>query len=126
MRSNKGQSTVELALCLPILLILLIGILDFGLVLHTNLMLDHAGREAARAASVGKTDAEVSQMILSGTPGLQSSKLSFSVTPAQANRTRGVYATVTISYPIDFISPITKTVFQSPYTITTKTVMRVE
>ena len=56
MKSQKGQAIVEIALILPILLMLLFGITDFGRLFHAYLTLDHAGREAARVASVGTED----------------------------------------------------------------------
>ncbi len=43
---------VELALVLPILLMLLFGIIDFGLYFFNDLQLTHAARDAARYASV--------------------------------------------------------------------------
>ena len=50
MKSERGQSLVEFALVVPVLLLLLFGIIDFGRVFHASLTIDHAGREAARAA----------------------------------------------------------------------------
>lgn len=43
---------VEFALVLPILLMLLFGIIDFGLYFYNDLQLTHAARDAARYASV--------------------------------------------------------------------------
>ena len=54
MKSEKGQSLVEFALSFPVLVLLLLGITDFGRAFHVYLTIDHAGREAARAASIGK------------------------------------------------------------------------
>ena len=44
MKSQKGQAIVETALILPILLMLLFGITDFGRIFHVYLTLDHAGK----------------------------------------------------------------------------------
>lgn len=52
MKTEKGQTLVETALMLPVLLLLLFGIVDFGRIIFTYLTLDHAGREAVRYASV--------------------------------------------------------------------------
>ena len=55
MKSERGQSLVEFALVVPVLLLLLFGIIDFGAsFLTASLTIDHAGREAARAASIGE------------------------------------------------------------------------
>lgn len=59
MKSEKGQSLVEFALVIPILLMLLFGIVDFGRALHVYLTLDHAGRDAARTASIGAKGSDI-------------------------------------------------------------------
>lgn len=51
-RSDRGQSLVEFALILPVLVILLVGIFDLGHVVWTNDALANASREAARYAIV--------------------------------------------------------------------------
>jgi hypothetical protein len=51
-RISGGQSLVETALLLPILALLLIGILEFGLILYAHVTVSNAVREAARAASL--------------------------------------------------------------------------
>jgi hypothetical protein len=50
--SARGQSMVEFALILPILVLLLAGFFDFGRVVLGNDALAHAAREAARYAIV--------------------------------------------------------------------------
>ena len=49
---DHGQATVELALLLPLLVLLLLVILQIGLVGRDVLLVTHASREAARAAAV--------------------------------------------------------------------------
>src|SRR5690242_18937642 len=49
---EHGQSLVETALLLPVLALLLIGVVEFGLVLYANVQVANAAREAARAASL--------------------------------------------------------------------------
>lgn len=51
-RKENGQAMVELAITLPILLLLLCGILDFGWVYSNKLILANSSREGARAAVV--------------------------------------------------------------------------
>ena len=53
-RSQRGQSLVEFALVLPILLILVLGIVDFGMGLRAYVTLTNATREGARFAAVGE------------------------------------------------------------------------
>ena len=51
-RNERGQSLVEFALILPILVLLLVGMFDLGHVVWTNDALSNAAREAARYAIV--------------------------------------------------------------------------
>jgi hypothetical protein len=47
-----GQATVELALLLPVLLMLVLAVLQVGLVARDQVLVANAAREAARAAAV--------------------------------------------------------------------------
>ena len=49
---DRGQSTIELALSLPVLLILLLGAVQVTVVARAQLAVIHAAHEAARAASI--------------------------------------------------------------------------
>jgi Flp pilus assembly protein TadG len=48
---ERGQSLVEMALVLPLLLLLLAGIIDFGRAFNNYIIITNAAREGARAAS---------------------------------------------------------------------------
>lgn len=49
--SSRGQSLVEFALVLPMLLVLLLGIVDFGRVFHAGIVVESAARNAAEVAA---------------------------------------------------------------------------
>jgi len=51
-KSESGQALVEFALVLPILLILLCGIIDFGWIYYNQISLSNAAREGARYAAI--------------------------------------------------------------------------
>jgi Flp pilus assembly protein TadG len=55
-RRNAGQSLVELALMLPILVLLLVGVFDLGRAFHALITLNNAGREAARFGTLHRLD----------------------------------------------------------------------
>jgi Flp pilus assembly protein TadG len=52
-QASKGQSLVEFAMVLPLLVILIFGIIDFGMGLRSYISLTNATREGARFAAVG-------------------------------------------------------------------------
>jgi Flp pilus assembly protein TadG len=51
-RRSRGQSLVEFALVVPIFLLILSGIFDFGMALYSRISIINAAREGARAAAV--------------------------------------------------------------------------
>lgn len=51
-RSQRGASAVEFALVLPILIVLLFGIVEFGLLMYNKAVITNASREGARAGIV--------------------------------------------------------------------------
>ncbi|MEJ7804137.1 MAG: TadE/TadG family type IV pilus assembly protein [Candidatus Limnocylindria bacterium] len=50
-RSRRGQSLVEFALVLPMLLVLLLGVADFGRVFQAGIVVEASARNAAEAAA---------------------------------------------------------------------------
>ena len=63
-RPDDGQAAVELALVLPAVVLLLLAILQFALVARDELLVVHAAREAARAASVGASGSAAASRVL--------------------------------------------------------------
>jgi Flp pilus assembly protein TadG len=55
-RTERGQSLVEFALILTPLLMILLGIIQFGLIFNAQVTITNAAREGARAATVYRFD----------------------------------------------------------------------
>ncbi len=51
-RGDGGQASVELALVLPLVMILLLAVVHLGLLVRDQILVVHAAREAAREAAV--------------------------------------------------------------------------
>jgi len=61
-RGAKGQSMVELALTLPVLLIIFLGLIELAILLRAHLVVVNANREAARFAARGTfTDEQIAE-----------------------------------------------------------------
>lgn len=56
-RCDEGASALEFAIILPVLLLILLGIIEFGLMYQAQLAVTHAAREGARFASVHQDSA---------------------------------------------------------------------
>jgi Flp pilus assembly pilin Flp len=52
-RDQEGAAAVEFALLLPLLVLLLFGMIEFGLAFNTRIQATNAAREGARQAVVG-------------------------------------------------------------------------
>ena len=78
-KNEKGQSLVEFALVAPLLLLLVIGIAEFGRAWMTNNILTGAAREAVRIYAVkdniGEANARAAQILSSA--GLDGARATF-------------------------------------------------
>ena len=67
LNNEKGLATMEMALILPVLLSLIMGIIDFGLVMTSRASMASASREGARAGilltSPPVTEAEIATVV---------------------------------------------------------------
>ena len=57
-RLPRGSATVEMALVAPVVLLLMMGIIEFSLVFFSTLTMQYAVREGARYAITGRIDAD--------------------------------------------------------------------
>jgi Flp pilus assembly protein TadG len=62
--SDRGQATVELALCLPLVCLLLLSVVQVAIVVRDQLIVQHAAREAARSASVSGSPATAAAQVV--------------------------------------------------------------
>jgi len=64
-RGERGQSLVELALTLPVLLLLLVGLVEVGNALNAYITVVDAGRDGARLGSKGAaSDDEIKNLVV--------------------------------------------------------------
>lgn len=53
-RGQRGAALVEFVIVVPLLLLLLLGIMEFGMIMHDYIMLAQGAREGARTAAIGQ------------------------------------------------------------------------
>ncbi|MEO6121854.1 MAG: TadE/TadG family type IV pilus assembly protein [Acidimicrobiales bacterium] len=99
---NEGQASVELALALPLIALLLLLIAQFGLVVRDQVLVVHAAREAARRAAVDPAEASWRQAALAAAP-LDPGRLQLRVAPGAG---RGTEVQVSVAYRSPTIAPI--------------------
>ena len=101
-RRESGVALIEAAFVLPILLVLCIGMLDFGRAFHMKSLLDQAAREGVRVAVVTSPDPDlVASRVGSVLAGSGVAPTSITVVgPDAAN-----LVTVTVDATFTFITP---------------------
>ena len=93
-RRQDGQATLELALMLPVLALLLAALVEVGLVVADQARLWHAAREAARVAAVDADHEDVATA--AERPGLR--PLDVDISPDSRYRRQGDPVTVEVTY----------------------------
>ncbi len=117
--ADLGGAAVEMALVLPFLMVILMGIIEFGRVLYSHQVITNAAREAARASA---TDFELytdAANRLLGPAGIPSPTASCSTSPSigytsicetivtiPVGTTTAQAHQVTISYNIAYMTPL--------------------
>ena len=137
--NKKGTAIVEFAIVLPLLFLILMGIIEFSLVLYDKAILTNASREGARAGIVSQspkvTDAQIrtivknycqSFLITFGSDTLQDADIL--VSPAMRDGLPfGSDLTVTLNYRYDFlVLPSFMTTAMGPINLVAQTVMKLE
>ncbi|MCW2848984.1 MAG: pilus assembly protein [Marmoricola sp.] len=151
-RDQRGAVVVEFALIVPLLLLLVFGILEFGYMMSRDTAIDNAARDGARVASLDGTFSDVctavkSELSGSGIPAPTTCNASASTTTANikidcikadgsacaASSTTfdtlsvsGATATVRVSYSYKWITPLISSLFGSTASLDQYTQMRVE
>ena len=90
---ERGAAAVEMAIVLPLLLLVIAGIVDFGRFFLVEIQLTNAAREGARVEVMGEPD--VTTRVVTAAPSVTG--LDVDVTPCPASG--GGDATVTASQP---------------------------
>lgn len=125
-KTEGGQALVELALVLPVLIMLTFGIVEFGRVFNAYLVVNQSAREGARKGIVGATDSEIITAVNNSASTLNTAKLTIAITPSQTYRTRGASLAVSVKYPVTVYIPLLSAIIPNPLDVNGKTVMRVE
>ncbi len=126
LSNEKGQSLVEFAILLPILLLLLMGILEFGIMLNSFLTVNNSAREGARLGIVSGSNTEISNLIVNISPNLDTENLIVNITPAEGSRESGGTLTVEVIYNYQVIIPIISNILNDVVVLKAQTSMRIE
>lgn len=100
VKNNRGQAMVEMALVLPVLLLILCGIIEYGRVFHETLVVTGAAREGARAEIVATGAGEAAARNFAA--AINRGGLDVDVIPSAGP---GAAVTVTVTNPVPIMTP---------------------
>jgi Flp pilus assembly protein TadG len=135
LRTEEGAAMIEFALVLPILLMLVFGIINFGFALYNKEVITNASREGARYGIIigdpRPSATQITNVVTSylTNVGWDASQATINVTPA-AGATGGASGsdlTVRVDYPYTFlVLPGLIPGFSSSITLSAQTLMKLE
>ncbi len=130
-RREDGQATVEFALILPVFLLILCGIIDFGWLFYNQLSLNNACREGARYAVVNTAENADTQAIINHienttTTVFANDGIDITVEYSAPNDPTSGDVTVSLEADISFFTPVLSTIMGKEKTITSTVIMKVE
>ena len=103
---DRGAAAVEFALLLPVVLLLLFGIVDFGLALKAQITITQAAREGARLGALGVAPATVVTKTKAAAVTLLPVVTVNTGTACPVGAAAGVDAVVTVSYTFTYLTPV--------------------
>ena len=102
---EKGQALVEFTLLLPIFLLLLFAIIDFGMGFYSWISVTNAAREGARLGVVLATEQQIEDRVYQ-TADLPNESTRMTVTVTNAQGQPGESVVVKVDYDYDLIPPL--------------------
>lgn len=98
VRKDRGAAAVEFGLLVPLLLLILLGIIDFGFMLHAKVTVTQAAREGARVEAIGRHDEVNSRTSTAANP--------LDVSTVVLESCPGTDAKVRVSHQFTFTTPV--------------------
>lgn len=103
---EHGAVAVEFALLAPVLIMLLLGIMEFGRAYNTQISLSSAAREGVRVMAIGNNPADARTAAKNAAAGLQPALTDASFTISPTSCTTGAQVTFKITYTLSTMTRI--------------------
>jgi len=105
-RNEDGVVAVEFALILPVLVMLVFGIIAFGIGFNQKLVVTRATREAARTMAITDSVSASTSAAYNAAPSLDSGSMTVVLTACGPTPDLDDVATASISYPYEYEIPM--------------------
>lgn len=122
---GDGQSTVEFALILPVLLLILLGIIEFGWLFSSRIIITSAAREGARVYAISGSTEQAEDAVLnySSFVDIQEPHITYAIEELISSGDTIEMATVNINTPVE---PLVRFIVRQPINMRASASMRVE
>ena len=123
LRNADGSAAVEFAFCLPVFIMLVFGIIQFGLTQHSFSSIRYAMQRAGRALVVTPTltQSDLQTIVTAQLTGTTDARPT--ITLVKTTTADGIIATLSTTYTAQFGVPTLAT-FSIPYQITVTKALR--
>ena len=128
-KTEEGGVAVEFALLLPALVLLITGIIQFGILFNNYIAITHAAREGVRWAALEEPESVVKQKAIEAAPSLKPLLAPSNITVSNADPSiedQGDPVTVTVSYTVPIFIPLIEEFLGSNVTLQTSATQRIE
>lgn len=126
MKRESGQSLTEMALVLPLLLLLICGIVDFGRVMYAYMELNLIAQESVRLGGLGNDDEEIRNYALDRLNISDPADVTVRISPADTDRKSGDYVEVSLEERVEWLTPLISNILPSPFSVHAESTIRVE
>jgi len=128
---RSGTAAVEFAVILPFVMVLFLGIIEFGRVLMVQQILTNAAREGCRYAvlpggTISSTRTVVTSYLSNANIALTNPTTQVTVSPDPTTATKGSSITVSVTLPFSSVSWLPGTLFMTGKSLSSSVVMRLE
>jgi Flp pilus assembly protein TadG len=108
---------------MPVLLIVLLGMLQIGLMVRDQLIVTQAARAGAREASVAESSEDIRAAVVSSAAGIDPARVAVTAAPIAA---QGSNRSVHVAYDMPISVPFVGWLFPSSVTLSSDAAMRQE
>ncbi|MCW2533348.1 MAG: TadE family protein [Blastococcus sp.] len=106
LRDERGATAVEFAFIIPLLLVLVLGIAEFGRAFQVSGTLSAAAREGVRVMALQNDPAAARAAVRNAATSLDPAvtNAQITITPASCPRTGNATVRLTVTYPLPFLT----------------------
>lgn len=124
-KDEQGQSIVEFALVLPILLLIVLAIMEFGWLFNGHILVTSSAREGARVAAVSNVQEEIISAVQEHVSGTAVTVQEIKVTRPTDGEEGAISGAVVVTVTAT-MEPLVGFFVAGPYEITQRATMRQE